>query len=114
MSDNRITMQDEFVLTTMQVAKATGISYRQCDYWHRLGAFREYATLSEGSGIPRRWKPTVIPILEVIAELNYGMRTYTGGRGLASSVELVKKIVEAYPNGELVLGPNVKITWPVK
>lgn len=47
---------EELLFTTAQVARLTGASYRQLDYWSRSGWITGTPAYV-GSGFPRRWTP---------------------------------------------------------
>jgi len=42
------------VLKSADVCRQAGVTYRQLDYWHRMGLFPDVPT-GPGSGTPREW-----------------------------------------------------------
>lgn len=54
MIDDRA-IDDEGELTSAEVCRLTGISYRQLDYWVRTGAIQSPGNSGLGSGHARRW-----------------------------------------------------------
>jgi hypothetical protein len=107
-----MTMPDEYVLTSKEVAAISGLTYRQIDYWTNAGMFDEFFVHEGGSGCPRAWKPAIIPILFVLKDITSAMRSGME-QGRSSSMAFLREIVDAYPTGELVLGAHAKITWVV-
>jgi len=57
--------------SSQEAARLSGISYRQLDYWARLGIVKP-AREAKGTGTARRWSPTEIVELRVIAGLRSG------------------------------------------
>ena len=54
--------------SSKEAAKLSGISYRQLDYWTRLGVIKPEQE-AKGTGTARRWSPIQIVELRVIAGL---------------------------------------------
>jgi len=54
--------------SSQEAAELSGISYRQLDYWTRLGVVKPERE-AKGTGTARRWSPTQIVELRVIAGL---------------------------------------------
>lgn len=57
------------VLSAPQVCRLVGISYRQLDYWCRLGLIRPVASESRGSGVARRFDEAQLPAIRLAAHL---------------------------------------------
>lgn len=47
----------------------TGVTYRQLDYWTRLGLLKPENGTTPGSGRPRDWSTFELRVAEIIAEL---------------------------------------------
>lgn len=56
-------------LTTTAAAEAAGVSYRQLDYWTRLGLTRPVGESCPGSGGLRMWDPDEVPVIRLVAKL---------------------------------------------
>jgi hypothetical protein len=56
-------------LTTDQVAARVGASYRQLDYWARLGVLSPDVVGAGGSGSRRRWSPVDTAAAQVVTRL---------------------------------------------
>ena len=102
-----MTKTDEYVLTSKEVAAISGLSYRQIDYWTNAGLFDEFFVHEGGSGCPRAWKPAIIPILFVLKDITFAMRSDVESGGRSSSMQFLRNIVDAYPTGEYVLGADI-------
>lgn len=57
------------VLSSPQACQASGITYRQMDYWVRTGLITPSFGEAQGSGTSRRWSPEDVVALRVVAEL---------------------------------------------
>lgn len=53
--------------STRQVCDAAGISYRQLDYWARLGLVRPSISDASGSGSRRRWSSHDLAVVRTVA-----------------------------------------------
>lgn len=56
------------MLTTTEVGRRAGLSYRQLDYWCRIGLLRPKGE-GRGSGTSRRWTAREAAVVAVLAEL---------------------------------------------
>lgn len=65
-------------LSTSQVCAATGLTYRQLDYWVRCGAIEPAVSRASGSGSVRRWAP------EQLRQLRFAAVLTTHGAELAT------------------------------
>jgi hypothetical protein len=61
--------QRDGYLTARDVIEATGISYRQLDYWVRTGRINCAETHDQGSGYTRYIPESELPILSDVARL---------------------------------------------
>lgn len=78
-------INDEGLLTSTQVCRLVGISYRQLDYWVRRGMIECPDKRGLGSGHARRWTPEDVRRLKaVVAEMREA-----------------QLILEAFSNGNL-------------
>jgi len=102
---------DVFPYTTKQVCDQTGVTYRQLDYWERADILTEFCVPAEGSGSRRRWAPQVLPIVVVLGELSRAVRRSSTATQGAPSVDLLRRIVENFDRGQLILGDHVNILW---
>jgi DNA-binding transcriptional MerR regulator len=70
------------VTTTHGVARATGVTYRQLDYWARLGLVRPLGNGS-GSGVARRWPERELRVVALIGRLVRAGLTLDAAAGAA-------------------------------
>jgi DNA-binding transcriptional MerR regulator len=56
----------EHLLSSQQVARQAGLTYRQVDYWSRRGLLGDQRT---GSGNPRRYSPQQAEVVVMMARL---------------------------------------------
>lgn len=93
-------MTNLVMLSSKQVCELGGCTYRQLDYWARLGWITPEVQ-AEGSGTQRRWSPQAVDIVRVLAAFSR-MTTLGGNLG---------KALAEHPEGPWVMRHgNVKIT----
>lgn len=91
-------------LSTVEVSDATGLSFRQIDYYTRNGQLGPLCTgAGGGSGSRRRWDPSTVWILRVILGLfdaqRLGQPPNTGnGSRLGLVGPLVEQLHADYPD----------------
>jgi DNA-binding transcriptional MerR regulator len=78
-------MNKEELLTSAEVCRLVGISYRQLDYWVRTGAVESPGNKGLGSGQRRHWTSEDVRRLKVVA----------------SQIREAQMILEAFSNGSL-------------
>jgi hypothetical protein len=66
------------LLSTARAALLSGASYRQLNYWIRIGLINP-AVESTGTGRPRRWSPEQIPLLSALAAISNLVYNPRGG-----------------------------------
>ena len=95
-------------LTTPEVARATGITYRQLDYWLRNKVIPHnwVDNAHEGSGSHRRWSPEAIAPLRVAGRISRALPTGTN----LSSADM-KKVLAHWDTGRLEFGDGITLTW---
>jgi len=49
------------VLTSADVCRQAGVTYRQLDYWHRMGLYPDVPA-RPGSGVSREWHPRHVAV----------------------------------------------------
>lgn len=60
-----------FVHSAAEVARATGLSYRQVDHWVTAGVLRPIDTPNPGSGAGRRFSAEELTVAVVLASLRH-------------------------------------------
>ena len=94
----------EALLSTVEMCRATGATYRQLDYWARTGVIRPPATVdryghtAEGSGFRRWWRADQIPTIRALTAVS---AMATNGNGHPS------KLMRAVGNDPNPSGPWV-------
>lgn len=66
---------DAVGLSSMDVCRAAGITYRTLDYWCRSGAVAPSIADAEGSGVYRRWSSDDVAVLCAVARVADDLRT---------------------------------------
>lgn len=79
------TFNDEELLSSAEVCRLVGISYRQLDYWVRTGAIETPDNCAIGSGHGRRWTPEEVRRLKAVV----------------AQMREARQVLEAFSNGEL-------------
>jgi hypothetical protein len=54
-------------LSTIELCRRSGATYRQLDYWARLGILRPHGNSCPGTGVSRRWDATLAPVARRLA-----------------------------------------------
>lgn len=87
-------------LNTDDVAAMVGATYRQVDYWTRLGVLRPTQAY-RGSGTPRVWSPLDLRVAAVVAQL----------RRLGAEVDTIREAAAwLYDNLDRVTGGWIILT----
>jgi DNA-binding transcriptional MerR regulator len=98
-------------LTTAEVAVRSGCTYRQIDYWTRAGILDGYIVkAAAGSGTRRAYKSSVLPPLEIIAELTAATAVNNTASSFLS-MAVISRILDNFDDGFTWLSDNVKIVW---
>lgn len=63
------TLTDRQTFSSAEVCALADISYRQLDYWCRIGATKASATAARGSGSRRRFTRQDVLVIAVVAQL---------------------------------------------
>lgn len=53
-------------MSSSDVCQQAGVSFRQLDYWSRIGLLVEERQ-SKGSGVPRSFRPSEVPVARYLA-----------------------------------------------
>lgn len=62
-------MERDRLLSSAETCKATGATYRQLDYWCRIGLVSEAQDQERGSGIPRRFTSAEVARVRLTVDL---------------------------------------------
>lgn len=87
-------LAEDVLLTTPQVMRLTGISYRRLDYWRRQGWITGEPE-HMGSGFPRRWTPQDIERATVLYAASKPFCPQGGVVDLRKLAEFVRRAAEA-------------------
>lgn len=91
------------ILTTYELAKATGATYRQIHYWAYEG-YIDCLNPRSGSGIPMEFSDEIIPAVKVAVRVSKAFsRTIPQG--------LIKRVFDNFDVGFIVLGEGVTLEW---
>lgn len=91
-----------------ELAKRSGASYRQIDYWCRNGVISPVGDTHPGSGHPRRFKESDVKRVKVLADIS----NVFGYKGIRS--DNLIKIYRNYNRGQVTLGRGLTISWKVE
>lgn len=70
-----MTTTTQQTFTSLEAAKAAGVTYRQLDYWLRTGAVKPTAEAQPGSGNPRRFAADEVQALIEVAAMYRAAKT---------------------------------------
>jgi DNA-binding transcriptional MerR regulator len=89
-------------VTTQAVVAATGVTYRQLDYWARCGYVRPKHE-GAGSGVWRRWSERELHVAELIGRLT------RAGVVLEVAARVARLAIDGGP-ARLAVGEGVPVT----
>lgn len=95
-------MNADALLTSTELAHATGLTYRQVDYWTNRGAIE--ATLDPGRHFRRGYHRNLVEPLRIVAAFHR-----TVGAGVPT--DLVAAIVDNYHAGQIDLADGLALSW---
>ena len=95
-------------LSSTEVTRITGITYRQLDYWVRNGVIPPdwVDDPSAGSGRARRWHPEAIPALQVAGRIS---RALPRGTNLSSGD--MKRVLANWNRGYITFDDGIALSW---
>ena len=91
-----------------ELARRTGASYRQIDYWCRNGVICPLGEATPGSGRNRQFKESEVKRVRVLADIS----KVFGYKGIKA--EHLKKIYRNYNRGRVNIGHGIIISWEVE
>jgi hypothetical protein len=97
-------------ISSRTLCEATGVPYRQLDYWVRLGLVAPLGEAHPGSGARRRWDPALVPVLRTLRRVQAALQVDAPGFPGASHL-ILHRIIEVHDTGRLDLGDGITITW---
>lgn len=97
---------DDGYISSMEMLRLTGISYRRLDYWYTSGVFGT-PTLC-GSGHSRMWHESLVKQIQLLLEISEEFGHYNN-----TSIVLLKRIIENYYKGSIQFSPNTRLEWEV-
>lgn len=101
------------LLSTEDLARLAGVSFRQLDHWYRRGVFGEAGVI--GSGFRRAWDPAVVPAVRLLGEMSRSLGVGHGSRGNQGlHTDLLRRVLGAYCDGELEVAPGIWLRWTVE
>lgn len=98
-------MNTDHLITTTQLANATGATYRKVERWARSGVI-EPAQHAAGSGHHHLYHPNLIPI---VTTLNHISEALHG----AATLTVLRLIADRHHTGHLELDHGIRLLWPV-
>lgn len=94
---------EEVSYSTPEVCALTGLTYRQLDYWVRLGLI-DPVVPAEGSGTRRRFSPEQVSALQVLARVHAALYPSGTGGDTALLGEVLAHLERGYiQRGDIIL-----------
>ncbi len=91
-------------INTKELAKRTGATFRQIDYWCLKGVISPIGKGSPGSGVKREFDESIISRVRLLAKLSKAFHN-------SLHRDEQKKIYEAYNVGFIDLGDGIILSW---
>jgi len=104
----RMYTQTERGLSSTEMTRLTGLTYRQLDYWIRNGVIPAHWVDNPhgGSGHHRHWNPDAVRPLQVAGRIT---RALPRGTNLSSAD--MKRVLRNWTDGHLDFGDGIHLTW---
>lgn len=91
-------------ITPKELVNETSATYRQIDYWCRIGIISPIGNRSPGSGNPRRFEEEIIDRVKLLVKVSNGFFRVIHGN-------LLKKVYHHYDEGYIDLGEGITLHW---
>lgn len=92
------------MLTTKELAKMTGATYRQIDYWCRVGLIKPIGKSNPGSGRRRLFDDDTVRKINLLVAVSHAF-------GGTTRLPQLEKIVSAEAAGKVYLGEGLTLSW---
>lgn len=92
---------DDDTVSSVDLVREAGITYRQLDYWTRVGLLTPTGDITPGTGYSRRYEPDQIPLAIATRQL------IAAGLNLRAAHEAALQLTTG--DGEAQLGPYTLI-----
>ncbi len=92
------------LINTKELIKRTGGTFRQIDYWCRMGVISTVGKGTPGSGYSRQFDEEVVKRVRLVVKVSQAF-----GRPLHTKE--LKGIFDNYEYGVLDLGDDIKLIW---
>lgn len=92
------------LITTRQLSKESGATYRQLDYWTRSDIISCEGKNCPGTGATRYYKDDLVKVVRLLATISKAFQGNPPG-------VIMKQIVENYDVGFILLSEHVTINW---
>ena len=93
-------------MSSTEVVRLTGVSYRKLNYWYEANVFGKAKTC--GSGQRRMWHKSLIPKITLLADLSNEFGQYS-----SMSVTLFKKIIDNWDAGSIQFSKYARLEWEI-
>ncbi len=90
-------------ISTMALARKTGATYRQIDYWCCNGVISPVGENRPGSGIIRKFDKEIIDRVMLLVRLSKAFHYL--------NIHELKRIFEAYDQGFVEFGDGIILSW---
>lgn len=94
------------MISSRELAEATGATYRQIDYWTTSGVIEPVGKARPGSGSFRSFDEEWIPIVKLFVKIAKQFRY--------NHHDLLRKVVLHYDLGFVVLEDGLRLVWRVE
>lgn len=101
---------DRPLISTVEAARKTGVSYRQLDYWVTHGVFGDDVSRNPGSGNPRMFPADLMPHLATLGAISRSL-AYGNANANQVTTAFMRQVVENFDTGYIDLGEGIHLTW---
>ncbi len=92
------------LINTRELIKRTGASFRQIDYWCRMGVISTVGKRTPGSGYYRQFDEEVVNRVKLVVNVSKAF-------GSPLHTKELKGIYDNYDDGKLDLGDGIILLW---
>lgn len=101
--------EDVVLIKSQDLLERTGITYRQLDYWCRIGLIPVHGgPANPGSGRSRQFDESIVEKIKVVHRI---CNAFGENKSRSLTTEFLKKVLENYDKGYIDLGEDIYLGW---
>lgn len=93
-------------ISSRNLVRRSGASYRQLDHWTRLGIIKPIGDSCPGSGHVRQWDDNIVGLVMTIGKVSRALGSNCGGG-------ILEAVAKHYDQGFVNLTDGIQLRWRV-